>query len=140
MSDAPIANVGELCDRLIAELDAREKELLQGQPQATAGDPFQNVGDDTTLKQNLEKLTNAALAFGGTDADMVGCQEANAFLTGFANAHHRRFLPRTSQWQRAHERTLLAGKPAGVVKRQLAGIGEKVDATIRTQVSSRKKV
>ena len=126
----PVKNVGDLCDRIVIELSARENELLTGLPQAMAPDPYKLIGDTTTLDENLGELEHA-LDAGGTDMQMVGCQEANAFLTGFANSYTRRHLVRVLQWKRAHERTLLAAKEAGVVRRQLAGIGVKVDSNYR---------
>ena len=120
-----------MCARLSTELAGRENELLKGAPQTTADDPFQFIGETTTLAENTHALEHA-LDASGIDSEMVGCQEANAFLTGFANTHRRRHLPRTAAWKRAHERTLLARLDTGVVARQLAGIGVKVDPVYRS--------
>lgn len=127
----PIKNVSDVCDRLNTELAGREAELLEGAPQVTADDPFQLIGETTTLAENKDELDHA-LDASGIDSEMVGCQEANAFLTGFANTHRRRHLPRAAAWKRAHERTLLARLDTGVVARQLAGIGVKVDPVYRS--------
>jgi len=133
----PILNVGQLCARLNDELVARENELLTGTPQDKTEDLVQAVEQPAVLEQNKNQLVNTALQPGGTDGVMLGCQEANAFLTGFANAHHRRYLPRVLQWKRAHERTLRAGLATGVLGRQLQGIGEKADSVFVLQVSGK---
>ncbi len=125
---APILNVGDLCTRLTEELAGREQELLNGQPQVKETDGLTSVEATAVLEQNLVRLDGALNH--GTAAEMLGSQEAIAFLTGVANAHHRRYLPRTAQWQRSHERTLRAGRVTEVIGRQLRGIGEKVDPVV----------
>ena len=79
------------------------------------------------LKGTLDKL-EMALTPAGIEADFIGALEANAFLAGFANTWFRDRQSRAERWCDSHADLLLAGDETGPLKRQLYGIGDKVDS------------
>lgn len=130
-------NAAGLCDQLIADLAVSLQSLTSGVPVTKQKDAYVSVLDGKMLVANLIALETALDQ--GMEGDLIGTLETNALLTSFANTWFRDRQTRAERWRDSHADLLLAGNEYGPLKRQLSGVGTKVDSVWAMSLTAKPK-
>ena len=107
-------------------------------PATAARGAFEQMLEDWPDEVETQELIESSPPQ-GMEGDLIGTLETNALLTSFANTWFRDRQTRAERWRDSHADLLLAGNEYGPLKRQLSGVGTKVDSVWAMSLTAKPK-
>ena len=125
-------NVQDLCDLLRERL---VEELAGVQTGSSSSIPIPDeVKTEKFLADNIADVFKAVAKQEGTEAELIGGLEINAFLAAFQRAYEHESMSRMQRWAQIYDQKRVLTTDTDALKLQLPGIGVKVEDEFLTQV------